>query len=366
MNRIEFAFVIVTPDPGHATLTATVVPNTKETAVRTRTWFTSIAAVLAVALAATGCGVSADDNASGGSDSGPVKGLRILVPNSPGSGYDITARAAAKAMQDAKLADTVEVFNSSGAGGTVGLQRLVNEKGKEDILMQMGLGVVGAVFTNKSKATLQDTVPVAKMIEEAEAIVVPKGSPYTTLDQLVAAWKADPGKMPVGGASNAGGPDHLTPMLVAKAVGVLPKDVNYVPYDGGGELLTAILGKKVAFAATGIGEVAEQAKTGDVKILAVTSEQPVDGIDAPTLKSLKVDLVFTNWRGIVGPPGLSDEKKQQYIDLLTKMHDSPQWKKTLADQGWTDAFQTGDEFKTYLTAENDRVAGVLRELGLVA
>ena len=335
--------------------------------MRARTWFTSITAVLAVAVAATGCGVSADNNTSGGSSSsGPVKGLRILVPNSPGSGYDTTARAAAKSMQDAKLTDTVEVFNTAGAGGTVGLQRLVNEKGKEDILMQMGLGVVGAVYTNKSKATLQDTVPVAKLIEEAEAIVVPKGSPYTTLDQLVTAWKANPHKMPVGGASNSGGPDHLTPMLVAKAVGVAPKDVNYVPYDGGGELLTAILGKKVAFAATGIGEVAEQAKAGEVKILAVTSEQPVAGVDAPTLKSLKVDLVFTNWRGIVAPPGLSAEKQQQFTDLLTKMHASEQWKKTLADRGWTDAFQTGDQFKTFLTTENDRVAGVLRDLGLVA
>jgi putative tricarboxylic transport membrane protein len=366
MSRTEFAFVTVTPHRGHGTLTRTATPLPKETAVHARTWFTSITAVLAVTIAAAGCGVSADDNTSGASSSGPVKGLRILVPNSPGSGYDTTARAAAKAMQDANLADTIEVFNSAGAGGTVGLQRLVNEKGNEDILMQMGLGVVGAVFTNKSKATLQDTVPVAKLIEEAEAIVVPKGSPYTSLDQLVAAWKADPGKVPVGGASNAGGPDHLTPMLLAKAVSVSPRDVNYVAYDGGGQLLTAILGKKVAFAATGISEVAEQAKAGDVKILAVTSEQPVAGIDAPTLKSLNVDLVFTNWRGIVAPPGLSSEKQQQYQELLTKMHDSAQWKQTLTDQGWTDAFQKGDEFKAFLTTENDRVAGVLRDLGLVA
>jgi putative tricarboxylic transport membrane protein len=333
--------------------------------VRVKTSLTSLAAVVAGSLAMTACGVSADDSGSGSTTSaGPVKGLRILVPNSPGSGYDTTARAAAKAMQDAKLAETIEVFNSAGAGGTVGLQRLVNEKGQDDVLMQMGLGVVGAVYTNKSKATLNDTVPIARLIEESEAIVVPKGSPYTTLDQLVQAWKANPGKVPVGGASNAGGPDHLTPMLLAKAVGVTPKDVNYVAYDGGGELLTGVLGKKVAFAATGIGEVAEQAKAGDVKILAVTSADPVEGVDAPTLKSLGVDMEFTNWRGIVAPPELSAEKQKEYIDLLTKMHESPQWKKTLADQGWTDAFQTGEEFKTFLTAENDRVAGILKELGL--
>jgi len=364
MSRTEFAAVTVTSDPGDGTLTATAPPESKETAVKARTWFTSITAALALAVTAAGCGVSADDNASG--DSGPVKGLRILVPNSPGSGYDTTARAAAKAMQDANLTDTVEVFNTAGAGGTVGLQRLVNEKGKEDIMMQMGLGVVGAVYTNKSKATLQDTIPIAKLIEEAEAIVVPKGSPYTSLDQLVAAWKSNPGKVPVGGASNQGGPDHLTPMLLAKAVGVEPKNVNYVAYDGGGELLTAILGKKVAFAATGIGEVAKQAETGDVKILAVTSAQPVEGVNAPTLKSLNVDLVFTNWRGIVAPPELPDETRQKFTDLMTKMHDSSQWKQTLATQGWADAFQTGDEFKAFLTAENDRVASVLRELGLVA
>lgn len=329
-----------------------------------RTPFKALAAVAAAGLLLTGCGVSSQEPEASGSAAGPVSGLRILVPNSPGSGYDVTARAAAKAMQDAKLAETIEVFNTAGAGGTVGLQRLVNEKGSEDLLMQMGLGVVGAVYTNKSAATLQDTVPIAKLIEESEAIVVPKGSPYATLDDLVAAWKADPGKVPVGGASNPGGPDHLTPMLLAKAVGIDPKTVNYVAYDGGGELLTGVLGKKVAFAATGVGEVAEQAKSGDVKILAVTSAQPVEGIDAKTLKEQDIDLEFTNWRGIVGPPGLPDAKKQQYVDLLTKMHDSSQWKATLAEQGWTDAFQTGDEFGSFLQSENDRVAGVLKELGL--
>ncbi|UWZ40567.1 tripartite tricarboxylate transporter substrate binding protein [Dactylosporangium roseum] len=267
-------------------------------------------------------------------------------------------------MQDAGLARDVSVFNVAGAGGTVGLRRVADAKGDENLLMQMGLGVVGAVYTNKSKVTLTDTTPIARLIEEVEAVVVPKDSPYNTLQDLVTAWKADPGKVPVGGASAPGGPDHLMPMLLAKAVGVAPKSVKFVSYGGGGELRAAVLGKEVAFAATGIGEVAEQAKVGEVKILAVTSAQRVAGVHAPTLKELGVDLVFANWRGLVATSGLSAEKRQQLVDLVTKMHDSAEWKVALAAKGWTDAFVAGDPFTTFLTSENDRVAKVLKELGL--
>jgi len=230
--------------------------------------------------------------------------------------------------------------------------------------MQMGLGVVGAQFSNQSEATLDQTTPVAKLIEEAEAIVVPASSPYKTLDDLVKAWKADPGNTPVGGASNPGGPDHLTPMLLAEKVGVDPTAVNYVAYDGGGELLAGILGEDVKFAATGIGEVAESAAAGQVRILAVTSEKAVEGVDAPTLTDEGVDLVFSNWRGIVAAPGITDAERQKFVDAITAMHDSDAWKKVLADQGWTDAFVTGDEFSSFLSDESKRVEGVLSNLGL--
>ena len=329
------------------------------------TWSRTAATLAALALATTACGTTAgDDAAEDTAASGPVTGLRVMVPNSPGSGYDQTARAATKAMEDGGLAKTVEVFNVAGAGGTVGLQRLVNEEGNGDLLMQMGLGVVGAEFTNKSQAKLADTTPIAGLIEEAEVIVVPKGSPYTDLESLTEAWKADPGGLPVGGASNPGGPDHLTPMLLAEAVGVDPKTVNYVPYDGGGELLAGILGKKLAFAATGVSEVAEQAAAGEVTILAVTSEEPVEGVDAPTLQEQGVDLTFTNWRGIVAAPGISDADKSRLTDLVTEMHDSPEWQQALEDNGWTDAFVAGEEFESFLASESERVQGVLSGLGL--
>jgi putative tricarboxylic transport membrane protein len=320
---------------------------------------------VAAGLVLTGCGTTAEGGSAADSgNDGPISGLRFLVPNSAGSGYDTTARAVASAMEDDSIAKGIEVFNLEGAGGTVGLQRLVNEKGNADMLMQMGLGVVGAQFSNQSEATLDQTTPVAKLIEEAEAIVVPAASPYKSLDDLVTAWKADPGNTPVGGASNPGGPDHLTPMLLAQEVGVTPTDVNYVAYDGGGELLAGILGGDVAFAATGVGEVAESAAGGKVRILAVTSDAPVEGVDAPTLADEGVDLTFTNWRGIVAPPGISADDTKKWIDAVTKMHDSAAWKKALETNGWTDAFVTGDDFSSFLNEESDRVESVLSELGL--
>jgi putative tricarboxylic transport membrane protein len=331
--------------------------------MRSKTWQRAAVGGAALALALTACGSSGTSSNDAGGDK-PMTGLRVMVPNSPGSGYDTTARAAAKAMEDAGLAKNVEIFNLAGAGGTVGLQRTVNEKGNAKLVMQMGLGVVGASFTNKSKATLAETTPLAKLIEEPEAIAVPKNSPYKTLADFIAAWKADPGKVPVGGGSSPGGPDYLAPMLTAKATGVDPTKVNFVSYDGGGELLAALLGSKIKAAFTGTGEVEAQAKAGQLRILAVTSADRVDGIDAPTLKESGVDLTFTNWRGMVAPGGLSASDTSALVDALKAMHDSQEWKATLAAKGWTDAFVAGDDFKSFLESETKRVGDVLGELGL--
>lgn len=328
--------------------------------MRPRTLLGVVAAIAAVLLVPPLIGAAA-----GGGDGTQLRGLRVLVPNAPGGGYDITARTAARAMEDSGTSGAVEVFNLPGAGGTVGLGRTVNESGNDRLVMSMGLGVVGAVFTNSSPATLADVTPIARLTQESE-IVVGKDSPYTSIDQLVAAWTADPGAVPVGGGSSPGGPDHLAPMLMAQAVGLEPASVNYVSYDGGGELLAAVLGDKVAFGVSGLGEFAEQVAAGELRVLAVTSAQRAPGLDAPTLTESGIDVEFTNWRGIVAPPGLDDSARTELVEAFTALHGTPEWEQALATNGWDDAFLVGDDFGAFLAAENDRVAGVLRELGLVS
>ena len=332
--------------------------------MRVRGWVRPLLVALALALAASACGDSGGGSGGGGGGGGQVTGLEILVGTAPGGGFDQTARVAAKAMEDANLARNVQVQNLAGAGGTIALQKLVNSKGNGDLIQQMGLGVVGSVYTNKSEATLEQTTPLARLTEEPEIVVVNKDSPYQSFDQLLAAWKADPGKVSVGGGSSPGGPDHLAPMLMAQTVGIDPKQVNFVSFDGGGELLAAVLGNQVGFGVTGVGETKDQIEAGEIRALAVTSAEPVEGLDAKTLKEQGVDLEFTNWRGMVAPPELQEGDKTALVELVTKMHDSQEWKDAMATNGWTDAFITGDEFGAFIASENQRVGDVLSELGL--
>lgn len=325
---------------------------------RSRRWVGVLAALL-LATAAVGCGVTRGDDPS------TMHRLRMMVPNSPGGGYDLTARTAVKIMEDDDITGRVEVFNVIGAGGTVAMARLMNERGNGDLMMMMGLGVVGATYTNGSGIKASDATPLARVVEEQEGILVPADSPFKTMDDFVAAWKADPAKVTVGGGSSPGGPDHLFPMETARAAGIDPKQVNFITYDGGGDLLTALLGRKIAVGTSGLGEYVDQIEAGQVRVLAVSGDERVEGVDAPTLREAGIDLTFTNWRGVLAPPGISGDQRASLVKLLEELHSTDAWKEALVKNGWSDAFATGPEFEQFLRDQDDRVSSTLTELGLL-
>ncbi|WP_408898589.1 Bug family tripartite tricarboxylate transporter substrate binding protein [Nocardioides sp. R1-1] len=319
---------------------------------------TALVVALVLAVVASGCGVTR------GSDDPSNRRLRMMIPNSVGGGYDLTGRAAARAMEDNDLTGRFEITNVQGASGTVAMQRLVNEKGADDLMMLMGLGVVGAVYTNRSSATPLKMTPIARLVEEQEGILVPADSPFRTVEDLVEAWRKDPGGLTVGGGSSNGGPDHLFPMQLADTIGVDPRKVNYISYDGGGPLTTALLGAKIDVGMSGLGEFEGQIADGKLRVLAVSGDERLEDVDAPTLTEAGIDLVFTNWRGVLAPPGISKEQRDYLTELLTEMHDTPEWREALEANGWTDNFATGKEFEDFLAEQDDRVADTLKELGL--
>jgi putative tricarboxylic transport membrane protein len=317
----------------------------------------ALAAVLALVTAA-GCDIDGDG--------GDLSGLRIMVPNRPGSGFDATARTVAEVLGDAQITRDVEVFNLPGADGTVGLARLVYESGNPRLLMLMGLGVVAGQHSHDSRVTLRETTPIARLMQEPGIVVVTRDSEYRTMADLVAAWRQNPNAIAFGGGSAAGGPDHVAALLVAQAAGISPVTAhqNYVGYQGGGPLLAAILSKQVDFGVSGVGEYAGHIKSGELRVLGVTSERPIPDVDAPTLQSLGYDAVFTNWRGIVAPPGLSETDVAELRQAIARLHDSAQWRAALDRNGWTDAYLEGDAFGQFVRDESDRVGDVLADLGL--
>lgn len=318
----------------------------------------------AMALATAACGSSSSSDAGSSTKTTPISRLEITAPAAPGGGWDSTSRAAQEVLQSEGLAKTVQVVNVPGAGGTIGLAKLANSKGKAGTLMTMGLVMVGAIETNKSAATLDDVTPIARLTAEQEAIVVPASSPYKTLQDFIAAWKTNPGKLAIAGGS-AGGTDQILAGLVAQTAGIDPKKVNYIAYSGGGEALAAILGGKVAAGISGVSEFTDQVKAGKMRALAVSGSERVEGFDAPTIKESGVEVELTNWRGMVAPKGISDSDKAALVTAISKMHDSAAWKAQMEKNGWDDEFLAGDEFASFLADEKTRVAGVLKSLGLV-
>ena len=294
-----------------------------------------------------------------------IQGLEIVVPAAPGGGWDQTGRAMQSALQEDGLASGIQVVNIPGAGGTIGLAQFVSSKeGQGNALMTGGLVMLGAILTNQSPVTLDQVTPIARLTGEYEAIVVPASSEIQTLDDLIAKFKEDPQSVSWGGGS-AGGTDHMLVGLIAKQVGVEPGGINYVPFAGGGEALASILGGHVTAGVSGYQEFAGQIETGDLRALAISSAERLEGVDIPTLKEQGVDVELTNWRAVFAPPGISDEDKQALGDAVGKMVESEAWQTTLKDRAWLNLYLPPDEFAQFLQQDTEQVETVLKDIGLV-
>ena len=290
--------------------------------------------------------------------------IQLFVPAAPGGGWDQTARTMEQALRAEKLISGAQITNVAGAGGTVGLPQFINQwKGRPNALMVGGMVMVGAIIANKAANNLSQVTPIARLTGEVEALVVPAASPFQTAADFVAALKADPAKVPVAGGS-AGGTDHILFGLIGKTAGVQATSLSYVPFSGGGEALAALLGNQVAAGISGYGEFAEQVKAGGLRLLAISSAERMEGIDAPTMKESGIDVELFNWRGVFAPPGVSDADKTAMVALVDKMANSATWASECKNRNWTQILLTGDDYAKFLAEDIARIETILKDLGL--
>lgn len=288
--------------------------------------------------------------------------LTIIAPAAPGGGWDQTARAMQHALVTEGIVGAVDVENIAGAAGTIGLADFSsNYAGRDDTILVTGLVMLAAILWNDSRVTLADAAPLARLTGEWEVIAVPANSPHRTMADLIAALKANTLGVSWGGGS-AGGTDHLLAGLVTGAAGLNPRNVNYIPFSGGGEAVTAMLGGSVTVGVTGYGELVAHMKSGRMRALAISSPARVPGIDVPTLREQGIAVDLANWRGLMAPPGLSADSLSRLERVVAMMVESPTWKQTLEQRDWDDMYLGRLQYARFLDAEETRVTPIVARL----
>lgn len=296
-----------------------------------------------------------------------VKEIHFLIPGGAGGGWDGTARGVGKALLDSKLIEQASFENMSGGGGGKALNHLISTaKRQEGTLLVNSTPIIIRSLTGVFPQSFRDLTPIASVIADYAAFVVPKNSKYTTLQEVIADFNTDPKTIKVAGGSVKGGMDHLVPAMLIQAAGGDPLKLGYVPYDAGGKAMAGLLSGDTQVLSTGFGEALGLANQGEVRILAVTSaERLSQAPDVPTVKELGYDMVFANWRGFFGIPNLSKEKAEAYRATLKAMYDTPEWEEIRKQRGWQNLYQPGDEFYSFLEKQEQDLGGMMRKLGFL-
>ncbi len=296
----------------------------------------------------------------------PSRPLEIVAPAGAGGGWDAIARQINRALEVEKLySQPMSVLNKAGGGGAVGLSYIVSKKGDDYELVVYSppliINTINKTFTDDYKTL----TPLAKLITDYQIFLVKADSPYKTIGDLMAALKKDPTALKFAGGSSPGSMDHLAFCKAAKVAGVDATKVVYVPFSGGGEAITALLGGNVAFVSTGIGEALAQIEAGTVRALAVSSAERRTGVlkDVPTLKEAGINTTYEVWRGVFGTPGMSKEAKDWWTATLKKMVTTATWKDALKTLQWVDAYAGPDDFAKFLAEEEASYKVLMTDLG---
>ena len=299
-----------------------------------------------------------------GAGSAYAQTAEVMIPASPGGGWDRTARATMGAMQSEGLVSAVQYTNKGGSGGVIGLTDFVqSEKGNDDALMFMGVIMVGSAISSKSAITVDMTTPLARLTHEWLGLAVPADSPIKTVADFTDALKSDPKAVAVA-VSGAGSIEHFALAQLAKEIGVGVDQINPVMFSGN-EFVPALVGGKVNAAISGLGELVPLAEAGRIRVIAMTGPERAPNVDIPTLKEEGIDLVIGNWRGVVGAPEMSEDARKAWLERFDKLSKSQAFADALAKEGLENAYLAGDEFAEFLAAEQKAWEGTLTELGLV-
>ncbi|MEP3346594.1 MAG: tripartite tricarboxylate transporter substrate-binding protein [Litoreibacter sp.] len=299
-----------------------------------------------------------------------VAAAECIAPANPGGGWDFTCRQIGKIMYDIKAVDKpVQVTNMPGAGGGLAYNHVVSERADDgDLIVAASSATTTRLAQNAYAGMTADQVRFVGAIgADPGVIVVAADSPYKSLGDLVEAIKSDPGSVAFAGGSAVGGFDHLKPLMILKEGGFTDiTKVKYIGVDGGADAITQTVGGFTQAMTGDMSEVVSFLSNGDIRVIAVLTEDRVPGFDdIPTAKEQGFDVVAVNWRGLYAPKDISDDKFNEWADKLQQVADSPEWAQAMKDNGLAPFTKVGGDFQSYVDSLVTDINAMSKELGVI-
>jgi putative tricarboxylic transport membrane protein len=293
-----------------------------------------------------------------------------IAPANPGGGWDFTCRQIGKILHDIGAVDSpVQVTNMAGAGGGVAFSHVVNERNDDpDLIVAASSATTTRLAQNAFGGATADQVRFVGAIgADPGVIVVAADSEYQTLDDLVNAIRENPGKVTFAGGSAVGGFDHMKPLMVTQKAGIDDvRAIKYIGVDGGADAITQTVGGFTDAMTGDLSEIVGFIKSGDVRPLAVLTEERVPGFeDIPTAKEQGYDVVAVNWRGLYVPKDISDERFSEWADKLRQVAESDEWKAAMEANGLAPFTKVGDDFQSWIDGVIAQTEDMSRDLGVI-
>ncbi len=293
-----------------------------------------------------------------------------IAPANPGGGWDFTCRQIGKIMFDIGAVDKpVQVTNMAGAGGGLAYGHVVNERSDDtDLIIAASSATSTRLAQNAYAGMTADQVRFVGAIgADPGVIVVAADSPYQSLGELVDAIKSDPGSVAFAGGSAVGGFDHLKPLMILQRAGFTDiTKVKYIGVDGGADAITQTVGGFTQAMTGDMSEIVGFLKAGEVRALAVLTDERVPGFDdIPTATEQGFDVVAVNWRGLYVPKGISDEKFDEWAGKLQMVADSAEWQEAMAANGLAPFTKVGGDFQSYVDGLVVEINAMSKELGVI-
>lgn len=293
--------------------------------------------------------------------------VEYVVPFSAGGGSDLYSRTAANIMTENNLLGgrAVTVTNKPGGGGSVGDAYTVTKKGDGTTITAYVSAQITSPITKGTGITWDQLTPICNLALDEYTIGVAATAEYKTVEEFIAYAKAHPGEITVGG-SGVGTEDNLVTGLIEMYCDV---DLEYIPYDSSGEVMTGVLGGHLCAGIFNPNEAISQYQAGEVLLLGAFGPERISVLpDVPTFTELGYDKVqFQQFRGVFGAPNMDPAAVDYWVNVYSQVVEDPDWTEGyLAKNGLTGSFIYGDEFRTFLEGESAKYQAVLENLGLAA